>query len=42
MVRALKWLAKRDPGNAPPADFPTTNAISLRAYTRVGSPNETP
>lgn len=31
-VRALKWLAKRDPGNAVPADFPTPAATSLRAY----------
>jgi uncharacterized repeat protein (TIGR03806 family) len=31
-VRAMKWLAKRDPGNAAPADFPTPAATSLRAY----------
>ena len=31
-VRAMKWLAKRDPGAAVPADFPTPAAISLRAY----------
>jgi uncharacterized repeat protein (TIGR03806 family) len=31
-VRALKWLAKRDPGNAVPADFPTPATTSLRPY----------
>jgi uncharacterized repeat protein (TIGR03806 family) len=31
-VRALKWLAKRDPGNVIPSDFPTPSAISLRPY----------
>lgn len=31
-IRALKWLAKRDPGNAVPADFPTPAATSLRTY----------
>jgi uncharacterized repeat protein (TIGR03806 family) len=31
-VRALKWLAKRDPGTAVPADFPTPAATSLRPY----------
>jgi uncharacterized repeat protein (TIGR03806 family) len=31
-VRALKWLAKRDPGTAVPADFPTPTAVSLRPY----------
>ncbi len=30
MVRALKWLARRPPGDAVPADFPTAEAISLR------------
>ena len=30
MVRALKWLAKRPPGDAVPADFPTADVISLR------------
>lgn len=30
MVRALKWLAGRDPGGAAPADFPSAAAISLR------------
>jgi uncharacterized protein len=30
MVRALKWLAKRPPGEVAPSDFPTTDAISLR------------
>ena len=30
MVRALKWLAKRPPGDVVPADFPTADAISLR------------
>jgi type 1 glutamine amidotransferase len=30
MVRALKWLAGRDPGGSAPADFPKPNAISLR------------
>ena len=32
MVRALKWLAKRPPGDTEPADFPTTDAISLRDW----------
>jgi hypothetical protein len=32
MVRALKWLAGRDPGNTTPADFPTMAATSLRPY----------
>ncbi|MBK1832989.1 ThuA domain-containing protein [Roseibacillus ishigakijimensis] len=32
MVRALKWLAKRDPGQEVPADFPGTTGPSLRAY----------
>lgn len=31
-IRALKWLAKRDPGTAVPADYPTPGAISLRPY----------
>ena len=31
-IRAMKWLAKRDPGNAVPADFPTPAATSLRPY----------
>jgi uncharacterized protein len=31
MVRALKWLAKQPPGETAPADFPTADAISLRA-----------
>ncbi|RYD49761.1 MAG: ThuA domain-containing protein, partial [Verrucomicrobiaceae bacterium] len=31
-VRAMKWLAKRDPGSAAPGDFPTPTAISLRDY----------
>ena len=30
MVRALKWLAKRPPGDTVPADFPTVDAVSLR------------
>ena len=30
MVRALKWLAHRDPGDACPPDFPTPDKISLR------------
>ena len=30
MVRALKWLAKRDPGSMAPADFPGAAAVSLR------------
>ena len=30
MVRALKWLAGRDPGDTAPADFPKADAISLR------------
>ena len=30
MVRALKWLAHRDPGDACPADFPAPDKISLR------------
>lgn len=30
MIRALKWLAKRDPGDAAPADFPKPDTISLR------------
>jgi type 1 glutamine amidotransferase len=30
MVRALKWLAGRDPGDTVPADFPKPDAISLR------------
>lgn len=30
MVRALKWLAKRDPGSTAPADFPSADAVSLR------------
>ncbi len=31
-IRAMKWLAKRDPGAALPADFPTPAATSLRPY----------
>ncbi|MCW1925733.1 ThuA domain-containing protein [Luteolibacter arcticus] len=31
-LRAMKWLAKRDPGSATPADFPTPAATSLRSY----------
>jgi len=31
-IRAMKWLAKRDPGNAAPADFPTPAATSLRPH----------
>jgi type 1 glutamine amidotransferase len=31
MVRALKWLAKRPPDETVPTDFPTAEAISLRA-----------
>jgi len=34
LVRALKWLAGRDPGMNTPVDFPTTNAPSLRPYSR--------
>ena len=30
MVRALKWLSGRDPGDACPADFPKPDKISLR------------
>jgi type 1 glutamine amidotransferase len=30
MVRALKWAAKRPPGDNAPADFPTADAVSLR------------
>jgi type 1 glutamine amidotransferase len=30
MIRALKWLASRDPGETVPADFPTADAISMR------------
>ena len=30
MVRALQWLAGRDPGDTAPADFPSAEAISLR------------
>ena len=30
MVRALKWLAHRPPGDVAPPDFPTADAISLR------------
>lgn len=30
MIRALKWLAGRDPGDAVPADFPAPDKISLR------------
>lgn len=29
MVRALKWLAGRDPGDVCPQDFPATDKISL-------------
>lgn len=32
MVRALKWLARRDPGWAVPADFPGPDAVSLRPF----------
>lgn len=32
-IRALKWLARRDPGVAVPADFPTPAATSLRPYS---------
>jgi len=32
MVRALKWLAGRDPGNTTPTDFPGTTSTSLREY----------
>lgn len=30
MVRALKWLARRPPGEAVPSDFPTADALPLR------------
>lgn len=30
MVRALKWLAHRDPGDTCPPDFPTPDKVSLR------------
>jgi type 1 glutamine amidotransferase len=30
MVRALKWLAGRDPGDACPPDFPSAEIVSLR------------
>jgi type 1 glutamine amidotransferase len=30
MVRALKWLAKQDPGATVPEDFPQSGSISLR------------
>ncbi len=30
MVRALKWLAGRDPGDACPSDFPSADKVSLR------------
>ncbi len=40
-VRALKWLAGRDPGNEIPDDFPTEAAISLRPYEEgVPAPSE--
>lgn len=32
LVRALKWLAGRNPGTAVPSDFPV-NAVSLRVYS---------
>lgn len=32
MVRALKWLAKRPVDESVPADFPTTDAVSLRQW----------
>lgn len=32
MVRALKWLAGRDPGSTTPTDFPGTTSTSLRPY----------
>jgi type 1 glutamine amidotransferase len=35
MIRALKWLAGRDPGDAAPADFPTAEHVSLRDYPVV-------
>ncbi len=31
-IRAMKWLAKRDPGSAAPIDYPTPSATSLRPY----------
>jgi type 1 glutamine amidotransferase len=30
MVRALKWLAGRDPGTVCPSDFPSADKVSLR------------
>jgi hypothetical protein len=30
MIRGLKWLAGRDPGDTVPADFPTADHVSLR------------
>ena len=32
LPRALKWLAKKDLGNAVPVDFPSPTAISLRTH----------
>jgi type 1 glutamine amidotransferase len=32
MVRALKWLAHRPPGEVAPADFPTADKVSLREW----------
>jgi type 1 glutamine amidotransferase len=32
MVRALKWLAGRQPDGGVPTDFPTGDAVSLREW----------
>lgn len=43
MVRALKWLAHRDPGTTAPADFPTSSAVSLRPFAeRVSGLDQVP
>ena len=43
MIRALKWLAHRDPGTAVPADFPSGTTVSLRSYDeRVGGLDSLP
>ncbi len=35
MIRALKWLAGRDPGRCRPPDFPAPDRISLRPYPKI-------
>jgi uncharacterized protein len=37
LVRSLRWLAGREIEETAPADFPTANAVSLRADTPVAS-----